>query len=68
MALRVRATKKGYYLRLRREDDVFIIAGKEDFSDRWMELVDEDNKPKKSRAPTRKSSKAKGDNADDLID
>jgi len=35
--MKVRATAQGYYGRLRNEGDEFELAGKKDFSERWME-------------------------------
>lgn len=40
--MRVRATQRGYYGRMRREEgDEFVLADKADFSKNWMEAVDD---------------------------
>lgn len=55
--MKVRATQLGYYdHRRRREGDVFHLFKEEDFSAKWMELLEE-AAPKKKKAKKKASKK-----------
>jgi hypothetical protein len=55
--MKVRATKLGYYNhRRRRENEIFELTDEKQFSNRWMERLDD--KPAKASKPAKEEPKA----------
>lgn len=52
--MKVKAIFKGYYQnQVIREGHVFVLASKEDYSEKWMEKLEADKKPARSRKPAK---------------
>jgi len=58
--MKVRALRLGYYGdKRRREDAVFFLKDKSHFSEKWMEVIEENAKPKRKKAASPKKVESK---------